>query len=343
VALAVRIHAIDNKIDKEIIMIKNNRFTDDTQDERIERLILLSANIGVYGPMIGVPAPKIASAETAYADYLAAIATAGVEDGQMDEAFETLQQAVDALAKYYSRVRAHLQEIIWDFDKPDDFVHGYGFEGKSPTWASGLVSKIEQWKENHDTLVAAGDPRVIPDAVMTELVNQRDNMVSLRAVAHAEKRESAFAYDALQELFALHTRLLRFILTAAQLVWGDEDPRLVELGFQTKSGIWTPGDPPLDWPDWPGPVVASAEQIDEGLVRLTYSGLNGGKTLRIDRLKQGDADYVLVTDGLPLDDPEEVMPFDDNHLDKKKYTYKLTPFDEVGNPGTPALVEVTVR
>jgi len=102
-------------------------------------------------------------------------------------------------------------------------------------------------------------------------------------------------------------------------------------------------EPPAPvWPDWPGPVEASAEQIDEGLVRLTYSGLNGGKTLRIDRLKQGDADYVLVTQGLPLDDPEEVMPFDDNHLDKKKYTYKLTPFDEVGNPGMPALVEVTV-
>jgi len=109
----------------------------------------------------------------------------------------------------------------------------------------------------------------------------------------------------------------------------------------TSSGGSGGGEEP-EWPDWPGPVEASAEQIDEGLVRITYSGLNGGKTLRIDRLKQGDADYVLVTQGLPLDDPEEVMPFDDNHLDKKKYTYKLTPFDEVGNPGTPALVEVTV-
>jgi len=103
------------------------------------------------------------------------------------------------------------------------------------------------------------------------------------------------------------------------------------------------GEPPAPvWPDWPGPVEASAVQIGEGLVRITFSGLNGGKTLRIERLKQGDADYVLVTQGLPLDDPEEVMPFDDDHLDKKKYTYKLTPFDEGGNPGTSALVGVTV-
>ena len=36
------------------------------------------------------------------------------------------------------------------------------------------------------------------------------------------------------------------------------------------------------------------------------------------------------------------MPFDDNHLDKKKYTYKLTPFDEEMEAGVPSLVEVTV-
>jgi len=55
------------------------------------------------------------------------------------------------------------------------------------------------------------------------------------------------------------------------------------------------------------------------------------------------ADYVLVTDSLTIDDPEKVMPFDDTHLDKKKYTYKQTQFDEGGNPGLSALIEVTVR
>lgn len=109
------------------------------------------------------------------------------------------------------------------------------------------------------------------------------------------------------------------------------------------SGGSEPGEPGApEWPDWPGPVEASAVQVGDGWVRITFSGLNGGKTLRIERLRQGDTDYVLVTQGLPLDDPEEVMPFDDTNLDKKKYTYKLTPFDGHGNPGTPLLIEVTV-
>ena len=95
-------------------------------------------------------------------------------------------------------------------------------------------------------------------------------------------------------------------------------------------------------PDWPGPVEGSAEQIDEGLVRITHSGLNGGKTLLLERLKHGEMEYVIVTDGLPIDDPEEVMPFDDNHLENGTYTYKLTPFDEAGNPGVPLEIDITV-
>ncbi len=47
------------------------------------------------------------------------------------------------------------------------------------------------------------------------------------------------------------------------------------------------------------------------------------------------ADYVSVTDGLPIDDPEELTTFDDDHLEKRKYTYRLTPFNEAMEAGVP--------
>ena len=64
-------------------MIKNNNVAQDTQGERIERLTLLSANIGVYGPLIGIAGPKLAAAQTAFDDYVGAVAEAGIQDGQM--------------------------------------------------------------------------------------------------------------------------------------------------------------------------------------------------------------------------------------------------------------------
>jgi len=120
-----------------------------------------------------------------------------------------------------------------------------------------------------------------------------------------------------------------------------DDPWWSATPWGTASG--EPEEPPAPvWPDWPGPVEGSIAQMTEGLVRITYSGLNGGKTLLLERLKHGEMEYVIVTDGLPIDDPEEVMPFDDNHLEKGTYTYKLTPFDEAGNPGVPLEIDITV-
>ena len=328
-ALGVRIHAIDNQIDKENKMIKNNRFTDDTQDVRVERLTLLSANITAYGPMIGVPPPKITIAETSHDDYVGAIADAGVEDGQMDEAFETLNQAVEELAKYYALVRAHLQEIIWDYDKPDDFLHAYGFEGDSPTWASGLDSKIAQWKENHDLLVTAADPRVIADPVMTELVDKRANMISLRATAHAEKRESSEAYDALHELFAMHTKLLRFILTAAHLVWGDEDPRLLELGFQTKSGIWTPEEPEK----LPAVTGLALEFLDPDL-RLFWDEVEGADGYE---LREGNNPLIMARTIYEGPDTEFTYDPPGGHLYFRVWAKKG---DEMGLPGDAIDIEI---
>jgi len=54
------------------------------------------------------------------------------------------------------------------------------------------------------------------------------------------------------------------------------------------SEVWTPGEPEVEWPEWPGPVELSAEQVAEELVRITYSGVQGGATLKIERLKQGE-------------------------------------------------------
>ncbi len=57
----------------------------------------------------------------------------------------------------------------------------------------GLVAKIEQWGKNHALLIAAADPRIIPDPVLADLLSLRDNMVSLQVIAFAESRESSEA------------------------------------------------------------------------------------------------------------------------------------------------------
>jgi len=68
-------------------MLTSNSISADTQGQRIVRLDLLSANIDDHAVEIGVSGARLAAAQTAGADYLDAIAEAGVRDGQMEEAF----------------------------------------------------------------------------------------------------------------------------------------------------------------------------------------------------------------------------------------------------------------
>jgi hypothetical protein len=107
------------------------------------------------------------------------------------------------------------------------------------------------------------------------------------------------------------------------------------------SGGGEPGGPA--WPEWPGPVELAVAQVAHELVRITFSGVQGGVTVTIDRLKQGDTTWFVVIDGLPIDDPEYVVPFDDAHVPKGKWTYRVTPFNALGEAGIAALAEVTVK
>ena len=222
-------------------MITDNNVSRDTQGRRIERLTLLAANIDAVAVEIGVSGDRLAASQTCDTDYLGAISNAEIQGGQKDEAFEEFHQVVTILAELYAASKAHLLNIIWETEKPDDFMNSYGFNGRSPYRYDGLLSKITTWKEYHDILVADGDPRVLADAAMNNLVEKRDEMAAMRGTAYTEKKESRQAYDALHELFDYHTKLLQFIYTAAVLAWGDEDPRLELLGLLPASAVWTSG------------------------------------------------------------------------------------------------------
>jgi len=253
-------------------MIKNNNVSHDTQGERIERLTLLAANIDGVAVEIGVSGSKLASAQTSDTDYLAAISLAEMEDGQMDEAFEEYHEIIVELTELYSMSKAHLLNIIWETEKPDDFMNAYGFNGRSPYRYDGLLSKITTWKDNHDRLVAEGDPRVLADVAMNNLVEKRDEMRDMRLLAYTEKEESKQAYIALHELFDFHTKLLQFIYTAAVLAWGNEDPRLELLGFLPASAVWTEGGGASPGIGVPENLTAVFGDED---VRITWDAVEG--------------------------------------------------------------------
>jgi len=233
-------------------MIINNSISADSYSERAERLQLLSTNIDTFAVDLGIIDPRLTSCRNADGEWDDACAKCVVEDGQKDEAYEEFNKAILAASKYYSALKKHLLTIIYEFGgKPDDFINQYGFNVDSPRKYKPLTAAIEAWKREHDRLVAIPDPRVVSGAMMTNLWAHKTGIDYLSNAAYIEKNEADTAFDEKQALFDVHTNLLQFVLTAAILTWGDEDPRLNLLGFKPKSEIWTPGQPGSGWDSAP--------------------------------------------------------------------------------------------
>ena len=223
-------------------MIINNSVSADDYTTRAERIQLLSDNIDTFAVEIGVSGARLTAAQAADSEWEDVCAKCVVESGQKDEAYETFHEAVEEAANYYSTAKGHLLTIIYENGgRPDDFINAYGFNVRSPRRYKKLTGAIEAWKRNHDFLVGEGDPRVVPDAIMNQLIAHKNNIDALSNTVFIEKDESDTAFSEKLELFNRHTNLLKFIYTAAVLVWGNDDSRLNLLGFKPKSEIWTPG------------------------------------------------------------------------------------------------------
>ena len=260
-------------------MIINNSISADTYTERAERLQLLSTNIDTYAVELAISGARLASAQNADAEWDNACAKGVVEAGQKDEAYEEFNKAVGAASKYYSAAKGHLLTIIYEVGgKPDDYINRYGFNVDSPRKYKPTTAAIEAWKLEHDRLVALPDPRVISDAIMTILLAHKTGIDGLSQVAFIEKQEADTAFDEKKALFDAQTNLLQFVLTAAVLTWGNEDPRLNLLGFKPKSEIWTEGggtSPEIGIPQNLAAVIEGEN------VRISWDAVDGADSYQL--------------------------------------------------------------
>jgi hypothetical protein len=194
---------------------------------------------------LGIVEPKLAECQTAAVDWMSAMNDATIEDGESQEATETLNNALSVAAKYYVDAKEVLLAIIYTIEKPDEIIEEYGITGDTPRDFKGLSERLSIWLETDAKLNALvpPDPRVVPPAIVANLSIQLDTIKTLWHDSQTESREKSQGYATKKTLYATHSKLFSFVYTIAKITWGDDDPRLRDLGLCPSSEIWTHNSP----------------------------------------------------------------------------------------------------
>jgi len=321
-------------------MLKNNQFTSDTDLDRLERLLALSANIDTYAVELGVEGDELTWAQGAGAAWEAADAAAVVEDGQMDDAFETFEQKTKEVYSYYTGAREMLMAYITQFENPNDLAKAYGFEGDSPRTGRGLIAAISAWKDQHDFMIAEGLTPIVNDTVMTKLLDFEQELKVSLDNTKLEKLDSRAAYKAKAALFSIDSKKLTILFNKAKFTWGADDDRLGVIGFVPASEVHTPGQPEPGTPVHPEPVDLTVTYLGQKIVEVKYGPEVGAVSATIRRAKSGAANYVIIAQGLPMD--ENRVPYRDTDVPPGDYDYEVVTYNEANEPSVAAYATVTV-
>jgi len=228
-------------------MLINNKFTKDNDDERLERLESISKNIDNYIIELSIPDDKRIWAINAGENWHKALIESDMEDAEGRGSYLALRLAEVKAAKFYCKAKALLLSILKNLGDSDELIEEYGLKGKSPRGYKRLIAAIDVWKGTHDRLVSEGDDRVLPDAIVAKLVEHRAELDELWHKAIDEKTEAREARRAKKEMFDRDTKMLQYLFALCKLHWGNQEPKLMGLGFVQKSAIWTfkkKGEPP---------------------------------------------------------------------------------------------------
>ena len=220
-------------------MLKGNSMRSDRDGEHLERVLLLSKNIGGYADELNVNGDDLTDSLSAGADWTAAVTVAHVESGEAKQATEELRAALLDAYSYYMAAKVVLTAKIDIADMGDDIIVEYGIEGHVTRNYEDLYMRISQWLEADRRLVAEGDPRVVDRDIIEGLNLHLANISERWHNSQEAHREKIQARADRISLFERQTILLEAIFGKAKLHWGNDDPRLRDLGFVPRSEVWT--------------------------------------------------------------------------------------------------------
>lgn len=209
-------------------LIEDNNFTKDSYGVRATRLYYLSNTIDTYAAAVELTGSLLTWAQDASENFDAAVLKQGLEIGDKEEAFQTSQEAVSALAERYQILK---DIIISRYPIDDNKLNVYGVDVPTPRTNPEIIRAAELLIGANAKYKAAGDTNVLPDGMIASFESLWTDAKEKSLQSALEREEAQKATEEVQNLFAEDSKKLRALYNWIISYWGKADTRLIPLGF----------------------------------------------------------------------------------------------------------------
>jgi len=223
-------------------MIKNNAFTLDSEGQCLERLNILSNGIVRYGEILGFSDDEITIIKESAENFFKRLDDLHEESAQNAEIYTKLHSEEKEARKQLARCRGLIRGEMCMADESLKKYLEERFEvrGRVPRRRMDFIEMVRNMLDAYDALPVEKPDIVFPPQPFEKLRTLFDSIIGTLEKISRERAESREARAKKVEIRKKCNLMLSRIYHRAVSFWGNNEPKLLELGMLPKSQVWTP-------------------------------------------------------------------------------------------------------
>ena len=270
---------------------QSNDITHDTDGQHLERTETLKVGIDIYGAALSFTPADITKIKTYCDNIKTSMLKVAKEAADVDEVYVELRNAeAAARIKYVAcqdYIRGEMQ--VAEPGTAEWLNERFNIHGGAPARREDFIKEADEMLDSYANIAVEHLDVTLDAGLFDAFSTLIGALKTAKGKVPKEKAERGEASVEKQVLMAtVGMPILRWVYQRAISFWGDEDGRLLELGFLPKSMIWTPGMPEPGEANFPDKVEnMSAKKADPPLtgIKVSCDLLNGAATYNIYREK----------------------------------------------------------
>ncbi len=221
--------------------IQNNSFSLDNIASLMYRLRLLKNSIISFSDELAISDDELDNMMNVIDSLFDLAGTEHVEKADVKSIYAGLREEEAKARKALFSCRKLLRgEFLFADKSTVDYIEErFLLAKKVPKGRSEFIDMAENMIESFDTIGEELPGLTLPALPFDRLRDQMESMKGFLDQVQRERAERKAATARLRHIRGECVKLLRWVYLRAVSHWGNDDPRLLQLGMVDKSGIWT--------------------------------------------------------------------------------------------------------